>query len=93
MFERSLIESPLVASSSLRAERRPDSQSRTQCHRPALAVRILQPPGVPGCSGHCNKPDFHPGSKVPGYIVDLVHLMLLPVQGRQTVLDRMAVRH
>ena len=88
MFGRSLAESPVVPSPSLGAERKPDSQSRTQS-----TARILQPSEDPGCSGHCNRPDFHPGSKVPGYIVDLVHLMVLPVQGRQTVLDRMVVRH
>ena len=93
MFGRLLAESPVVPSPSLGAERKPGSQSRTQSHRPAGTARILQPSEDPGCSGHCNRPDLHPGSKVPGYIVDLVHLMVLPGQGRQTVLGRMAVRH
>lgn len=93
MFGRSLAESPLVPSPLLGAERKLDSQSRTQSHRPAGIARILQPSEDPGCSGHSNRPDFHPGHKVPGYIVDLVYLMVLPVQGKQTVLGRMAVRH
>lgn len=93
MLGCSLAESPVVPPPSLGAERQTGSQSSTQSHRPAGTARILQPSEDPGCSGHCNRSDFHPGSKVPGCMVDLVHLMVSPVQGRQTVLDRTAVIH
>lgn len=72
-----MTESPLAPSFSLVAGQRPDPQSRTQSHRLAGTAWSLQPSGVPGPCGHRNRPDFPPGRKIPGFICDLVPVVVL----------------